>query len=172
MMAKHFPLLSLVLAIPVTHAQTSDLSYESFVDSDRRIKCLYGYAAEKTGDHESAIKIFEDCVERWNDVYSMIWLAQMYESGAGVDVDLAKAASLMRRGAERPDDVAYVSLARYHYGLALAEGRGVRKDLQAARAWLQSASKGGQSEANDYLTQLEKSSSLNAPARQHPSGAE
>ncbi|WP_417778546.1 tetratricopeptide repeat protein [Stutzerimonas xanthomarina] len=158
MKLNHLVLLSLVLATQATFAQTSDLSYESYVDSDKRIKCLYGYAAEKTGDHASAIKIFEDCIERWNDVYSMIWLAQMYESGAGVEVDLAKAAALMKRGAEQPDDVAYVSLARYHYGVVLAEGRGVKKDLQAAREWLQRASSAGQSEADDYLSRVDQSS--------------
>ncbi|MCQ4279168.1 sel1 repeat family protein [Pseudomonas stutzeri] len=162
MKLNHLALLSLLLTTPATFAQTSDLSYESYVDSDKRIKCLYGYAAEKTGDHESAIKIFEDCVERWNDVYSMIWFAQMYESGAGMEVDLAKAAALVKRGAEQPDDVAYVSLARYHYGVALAEGRGIRKDLQAARVWLQSAAKGGQSEADDYLSRLDQSSASSA----------
>lgn len=156
------PVLSLALVAPALFAQTSDLSYESYVDSDKRIKCLYGYAAEKTGDHASAIKIFEDCVERWSDVYSMIWLAQMYESGAGVEVDLAKAAALMKRGAEQPDDVAYVSLARYHYGVALAEGRGTRKDLHAARVWLQSAAKGGQREADAYLSRLAPSSASSA----------
>ena len=161
MMPKYL-LLCLALATPVTFAQTSDLSYESYVDSNKRIKCLYGYAAEKTGDHASAIKIFEDCIERWSDVYSMIWLAQMYESGAGVEMDLAKATALMKRGAEQPDDVAYVGLARYHYGVALAEGRGVRKDLRAARVWLQSASRSGQSEADDYLQRLDPSPASSA----------
>jgi len=163
MMPGYLPLLSLVLAAPVSFAETSDLSYESYVDSDKRIKCLYGYAAEKTGDHESAIKIFEDCIERWNDVYSMIWLAQMYESGAGVTAAPAKATALMKRGAEQPDDAAYVSLARYHYGVALAEGRGVKKDVKAARMWLQRASEGGQSEADEYLLRMDQPANRTAP---------
>ena len=114
-------LLMLALGTRLASAETSDLSYESYIDSDKRIKCLYGYAAEKTGDHASARKIFEDCIERWSDVYSMIWLAQMYESGSGVPADQAKAAAFMKQGAEQPDDAAYVSLARYHWGVALAE---------------------------------------------------
>ena len=60
-------LLMLALGTRLASAETSDLSYES-IDSDKRIKCLYGYAAEKTGDHASARKIFEDCIERWSDV--------------------------------------------------------------------------------------------------------
>lgn len=53
-----------LLSLPT---KASDLSYEAYIDSDKRIKCLYGYAADKTGDHAAAIKIFEDCIARWND---------------------------------------------------------------------------------------------------------
>lgn len=147
--------LALLLTAPAAFGETSDLSYESFVDSDKRIKCLYGYAAQKTGDHAAALKIFEDCVQSWNDVYSMIWLAQMYESGTGVPLSLEKAAALIKLGAEQPDTAAYVSLARYHWGVALAEGRGVTVDVQAARYWLQRASADGQTEADDYLRRLD-----------------
>ena len=85
----------------------------------------------------------------------MIWLAQMYESGSGVPADRAKAAAFMKQGAEQPDDAAYVSLARYHWGVALAEGRGVDADPDAARAWLERAAAGGQQEAADYLMRLD-----------------
>lgn len=152
-------LLPLLLAATPAFAETSDLSYESFVDSDKRIKCLYGYAAEKTGNHVAAMKIFEDCVERWNDVYSMIWLAQMYESGAGVEVDVAKASALMQRGAQQPDDAGYVSLARYHWGVALTEGRGVAVDRAEGRRWLENSAAAGQQEAIDYLKRLDKADS-------------
>ncbi len=146
--------LTLALAAPVALAETSDLSYEAYVDSDKRIKCLYGYAAEKTGDHAAALKIFNDCIARWNDVYSMIWLAQMYESGAGTPVDLSKAAKLMQLGAQQPDDAGYVSLARYHWGVALTEGRGVPSNLAEGRYWLERAAADGQVEAIEYLERL------------------
>ena len=110
-------LLAVLFAVPV-HAQDSqdegDLSYKAYVHSDKRIKCLYGYAADKTGDHAAAVAIFEDCIRRWNDVYSMIWLAQLYETGVGVPRDLVQATALMRRGAHTNDDAAYARLARYH----------------------------------------------------------
>lgn len=147
--------VALALIASAAFGQTSDLSYESYVDSDKRIKCLYGYAAQKTGDHASALKIFEDCIHRWNDVYSLIWLAQMYESGVGVPLNLEKAAALIKRGAEQPDSAAYVSLARYHWGVALAEGRGVAIDKAAARRWLLRASNDGQTEADEYLLRLD-----------------
>ena len=151
-------LLALLLALPV-HAQDSqgesDLSYKAYVHSNKRIKCLYGYAADKTGDHAAAVAIFEDCIRRWNDVYSMIWLAQLYETGVGVPKDEAQATALMRRGARSNDDAAYARLARYHYGVALAEGRGTPQDVPQAKTWLRRAAQEGVQEAADYLGRLE-----------------
>jgi TPR repeat protein len=143
--------LCVLLAVGSTAVQGDELGYEAYIDSPKRIKCLYGYVTAKTGNFDAARQIFEDCVRRWNDVYSLISLAQMYESGSGVSKDLGRAAQLLKRGAEQPDDASYVSLARYHWGVALAEGSGVDVDQQAARQWLESASKGGQTEADDYL---------------------
>ena len=137
-------------------AQADEMGYEAYVDSPKRIKCLYGYVTAKTGNFDAARAIFEDCVARWNDVYSLISLAQMYESGNGVEKDLSKAAALLKQGAEQPDDASYVSLARYHWGVALAEGRGVEADPEAARAWLRRAAADGQPEADEYLQRLDQ----------------
>lgn len=136
--------------------QADELGYEAYIDSPKRIKCLYGYVTAKTGNFDAARQIFEDCIRRWDDIYSMISLAQMYESGSGVAKDPERAAALLKRGAQQPDDASYVSLARYHWGVALAEGRGVAIDRQAAREWLMSASKGGQTEADDYLIHMDQ----------------
>lgn len=130
---------------------TSDLSYASYIRSNKRFKCLYGYAAEKTGDHKAAMLIFEDCIERWNDVYSMIWLAQMYEAGIAIPQDLTKSTELMKRGAQQQDDAGYASLARFHYGVALYEGVGTRANKPEAIHYLRLASKEGIPEACDYL---------------------
>jgi len=130
----------------------NELGYTAYIDSTKRIKCLYGYAVDKTGDHQAAIQIFEDCIERWNDVYSMIWLEQIYESGVGVPQDYVYATSLMKRGALLNDEAGYSSLARYHYGVALYEGKGTKVDFNAAKMWLQKAHAEGIKEAGDYLT--------------------
>lgn len=152
-----YPICSGMLAVAAAcvslAASADDLSYQGFVHSDKRLKCLYGYAAAKTGDHAAAMQIFDDCIARWNDVYSMIWLAQMYESGSGVPKDLGKAAALIKQAAEQPDGTAYVSLARYHWGVALWEGIGVAADPEQARSWLARAAAEGQTEAADYLRQ-------------------
>ena len=134
----------------------SELSYSANVHSDKRIKCLYGYAANKTGDHAAAIDIFEDCIRRWNDVFSMIGLAQMYETGIGIRHDVARSTALMRRAALLEDGSSYPSLARYHYGVALAEGSGVQADLAEARKWLRQAAAEGVAEAADYLARLDR----------------
>lgn len=133
----------------------SELSYKSYIHSTKRIKCLYGYAADKTGDHAAAIVIFEDCIDRWNDVYSMIWLAQIYESGVGAPINIEKATALIKRGAQLHDDTGYPRLARYHYGVALAEGRGVPADIGAARKWLRLAADEGLIDAAVYLQSLD-----------------
>lgn len=144
-----------LLAVLATPAPASDLSYEAYIDSDKRIKCLYGYAADKTGNHDAAIRIFEDCIERWNDVYSMIWLAQIYETGVGVPRDLAYATALMKRGAEQEDDAGYSILARYHYGRALYEGAGTETNTTEGLQWLNRAAREGSVDAQQYLQQIE-----------------
>ena len=152
---KYAALLSLAMLCANQAGATEEMSYEAYIDSPKRIKCMYGYVTAKTGNFSAAKAIFEDCVARWNDVYSLIWLAQMYENGSGVEADLAKAAALLKQGAEQADDISYVGLARYHWGVALAEGRGVQADPQQARNWLHRAAADGQSEATEYLQQMD-----------------
>ena len=148
----------LPLVLLSTHASGkestgNDLSYENYIDSHKPIKCLYGYVAEKTGDHESAIKIFEDCIKRWDSVYSMIWLAQIYESGIGVPKNLPYATALMKRGAQTNDTAGYSSLAKFHYGVALVEGKGTKENKEEGIKWLKESFSEGIAEAGDYLSQ-------------------
>lgn len=151
----HAALLGLAMLYGTQASATEEMSYEAYIDSPKRIKCMYGYVTAKTGNFSAAKAIFEDCVARWNDVYSLIWLAQMYENGSGVEPDLKKAAALLKQGAEQADDVSYVGLARYHWGVALAEGNGVQADPLQARKWLQRAAADGQSEAEEYLLKMD-----------------
>lgn len=136
------------------HHTISDLSYQSYVHSNKRFKCLYGYAAEKTGDHEAAMAIFNDCISRWHDVYSMIWLAQMYEAGVSMPQDLTRSTELMRMGAEDAEIGGYAALARYHYGVALNEGKGIKANPAEALVWLKRAEKEGVPQAGQYLQRI------------------
>ena len=98
-------------------------------------------AADKTGDHSSAILILRTVFGAGNDVYSMIWLAQIYETGIGTEKDLRKSTALMKRGAELNDAAGYSSLARYHYGVALYEGVGTDVNQAAAEQFLRRAAR-------------------------------
>ena len=61
----------------------------------------------------------------------------------------------MKRGANTNDAAGYSSLAKYHYGVALIEGRGVMADRQQGIAWLKKASLEGVTDADEYLTSMD-----------------
>ncbi len=149
-------LSSLILTAPVFGESRTgnELSYDQFVLSDKPIKCIYGYYAGKTGDHISGTAIFEDCIQRWQSVYAMISLAHIYENGMGVKKNLKYAAELLRRGAETDDAAGYSSLAKYHYGVVLIEGRGIEQNLEEGIVWLKRAEQEGVTEAGELLKRL------------------
>ncbi|MCL1038918.1 hypothetical protein L2750_17450 [Shewanella submarina] len=135
-------------------ADTSDLAYSEQIHSDKRMKCLYGYFAEKTGDHESAVAILQDCIDRWNDVYSMLLLAQIHDLGVYLPANPQKSTALMRRGALLQDEAGYASLARYHYGKALYTGYGTEVDKPAGIKYLRLAANEGVTEACQFLASV------------------
>ncbi|WP_304638855.1 tetratricopeptide repeat protein [Pseudomonas sp.] len=152
-------LLCAVLIAPLSPAvavdgDDGDLGFQTYLEGSKRIKCLYGYVASKTGNHAAAVKIYEDCIARWDDVYSYINLARLYEEGRGVPKDLRQAASLMQRGASQPEKDGYAPLARYYWGVMLVEGKGVTADRRKGEHWLQQAASEGVGEATDYLAGL------------------
>lgn len=123
--------------------------YSAILESNQRSKCFYGYVARKTGDHASAIRIFEDCIERWQDAYSYIGLAQIYETGVGVEKNLVYANELLRTAAEL--EGGYSSLAKYNYALNLFQGIGVDADPELAAYWMKRSASEGFSPALEYL---------------------
>lgn len=152
---------SLVLVnLAQAESQYNELSYNAQIDSTKRIKCLYGYAASKTGNHDAAVAIFEDCIERWNDVYSMIWLAHLYEDGSGVERDLEKSFQLIKRGAHTDDAAEYSSLAIYHYGVALYTGHGTDVDQEEGIKQLRKAVMRGITDACSFLEKYKHSCSI------------
>jgi len=153
MMTKFFhnSLMSVLVALSLSNASpllaTED--YSEVLESNQRSKCFYGYVARKTGDHASAIQIFEDCIERWQDAYSYIGLAQIYETGVGVEKDLVYANELLRTAAEL--EGGYSSLAKYNYALNLFQGIGVDADPELAVYWMKRSASEGFSPALEYL---------------------
>ncbi|HYD71042.1 hypothetical protein [Azospirillum sp.] len=132
-------------------ALADDLSYHGYADRrEHPFACQMAYYADKTGDHPSAITILEDCIAQGN-VWSMIWMAMLHENGQGVPKSLEASAALMERAASMRDPAGYASLARYHWGMALLEGRGVPRDEAAAAHWLRLAAAEGVPEAAEAL---------------------
>ncbi|WP_039849782.1 sel1 repeat family protein [Grimontia indica] len=143
-----------VLCFPLyLSAETSEFAYTEQLESDNRMKCIYGYFAEKTGDHEFAVAILEDCIARWNDVYSMLLLAQIHESGVYSAPNPSRSTALMKQGAQLDDEAGYSRLARYHYGKALYEGFGIAVDKSQGKEYLQMAAREGVEAACEYLEQ-------------------
>jgi TPR repeat protein len=78
-----------------------------------------------------------------NDPYALYALGRALEESEGAAVaDPVRAADLYRRAAEQG-----LPLAALRYGLALADGLGVKGDAAAAQKWLLAAQKGGVPEA-------------------------
>lgn len=121
---------------------------------DQKFACLYAYAADKTGDHETALKILDGCIAAGN-VWAMIWKAMLYENGQGLPLSLEKSAELMQRGALTQDAAGYGALARYHWGMALYHGRGVARQPVEGLRWLRQARDEGVPEAAAFLAALD-----------------
>lgn len=111
--------------------------------------CLYGYAAEKCGDHATAQKIFDRCIAGGH-AGAMIWKALMFENGNGVPRDLAQAAELYRASAQAGMR-GYSTLGKLHYASALWLGKGVARDEAEALKWFRAAADDGDADAKAFL---------------------
>ncbi len=111
--------------------------------------CSKGYLFEKCGDHATAMRIFDRCIEA-GYIGAMIWKALMLQDGALGAPDLPGAAALMRRAAEAGDSP-YATLGKLHYASALQEGKGVARDVGAARQWFEAAAADGNPDAIEFL---------------------
>jgi uncharacterized protein len=128
-----------------------DFSYRYYLEQMDRfperlgIICGSAYELDKTGQHDQSLMFFEECARRGNPP-SMIYLAQLYETGAGTPADPEKAALWTRRAAESG-----WSSAQYEYGLALIGGKGMSRDAVAGLAWLRKAGAQGDRDALAFL---------------------
>jgi len=128
----------------------SDLSLEYMARQPASMTmCSYGYWAEKAGDHATASRIFDRCIDA-GYAGAMIWKALMYEDGSGVAQDSAKAAALLRRAAES-GDASYATLGKLHYATALHLGKGVARDEAEALKWFREAAAEGDRDAQEFL---------------------
>ncbi len=90
--------------------------------------CASGYLMTKSGSHDMARKLFEQCVA---DGYTgaMTWMSYLHDNGFGGDMDPDAAADYDRMAAEAGDPV-----GMFNYGLDMMRGRGTVQDEAAGRA--------------------------------------
>lgn len=119
-----------------------EMTWQSYVDRAEdgetgMVICSMGYALTKSGDHDSARLLFENCA---NDGYSqaMTWMGQLDNNGLGGDYDPDAAADWDRRAAEAGDPV-----GQLNYGLDLLRGHGVAKDEARGRQLVDQAAATG-----------------------------
>jgi hypothetical protein len=113
------------------------------------IPCVYGYAASKMGDHDSAQKIFSKCVAAGVDA-AYPWESYMSQNGYGTHQSLEDAAQWDRESAARG-----YKIGQYNYGLSLLRGFGVEQDVEAGKHMVDAAAAQGLDaaidlKANDY----------------------
>jgi TPR repeat protein len=107
---------------------------------------MYGYFASKTGDHETARRIFERCAAEADSGAALVWLSMFHEEGLGVPRDPARAEALMRRAATDG-----YSVAQYHLGAALLARAATPEEVDEARGWLGRAAAQGDADARRLL---------------------
>jgi uncharacterized protein len=110
------------------------------------IICSMAYELDKSGDQADSIDFFSECARRGN-APSMIYLAEIYESGAGVPADIERSTEWTRQAAETG-----WSSAQYLYGMALIQGHGVVKDVAAGERWVAEAAAQGDRDALSYFS--------------------
>lgn len=102
------------------------------------VTCSLGYSTVKYDEDLSlAMKMARICAEAGN-VKAMTWMSQLEGTGATGKPDLAAATDWDRRAAETGDAV-----GRFNYGLSLLRGRGVARDDDLGRCYVDAAAKDG-----------------------------
>ncbi|WP_299210056.1 sel1 repeat family protein [uncultured Tateyamaria sp.] len=115
-----------------------EMTWQYFLEEAERgetgmVICSMGYALTKSGDHQSARTLFENCA---NDGYTgaMTWMSQLDNNGLGGDYNPDTAAEWDRRAAELGDPV-----GKFNYGIALMRGHGVAQDKDLGRQFVDEA---------------------------------
>ncbi|HLD64912.1 MAG TPA: hypothetical protein VJA19_02605 [Pseudomonas sp.] len=65
----------------------------AYLIGSTRPNCLQGQWQLDRGQPLAAIAVFERCVRRWDDLYSMVQLARLYQHGTAVSADPQRAAA-------------------------------------------------------------------------------
>ena len=102
--------------------------------------CWMAHELRKAGDNKKALPVLLTCAERGHDI-SMLELAIMYETGAGVPHSYKEAAKWLKKSSDRG-----FSTAQLYYGIALLTGKGVEQNIAEGKSLIQKAAA-----QNDHL---------------------
>ncbi|MEP4194902.1 MAG: sel1 repeat family protein [Aliishimia sp.] len=106
------------------------------------VLCSMGYMMTKSGDHDTARLIFENCA---NAGYTgaMTWMSQLDNNGLGGEYDPEASARWDRRAAESGDPV-----GKFNHGLNLIRGHGISQNTELGRKFVDEAADDGLPIAN------------------------
>ncbi len=101
------------------------------------VLCSMGYMMTKSGDHDTARLLFENCAK---DGYTgaMTWMSQLDNNGLGGDYDPDAAAEWDRKAAAAGDPV-----GKFNHGLNLLRGHGIARDEAEGRRMVDEAARDG-----------------------------
>jgi uncharacterized protein len=95
--------------------------------------CASGYMMTKSGQHAAARSVFQRCADA-GYTGAMTWMGQLDDNGLGAPEDPDRAAGWDRRAAEAGDAVGMLN-----YGLDLMRGRGVARNEDEGRRYVDQA---------------------------------
>ncbi len=107
-----------------------------------------GYQSYLKGDYAAAYAEWLPLAEL-GDIEAQYNLGVLYDEGAGVAQDLARAAHWYHKAAEQ----GFVD-AQTNLGIMYLHGQGVVRDLEKAGHWFQQAASKGDADAAAYLQEL------------------
>lgn len=109
-----------------------------------------GYQSYLKGDYEAAYDEWRPLAEL-GDAEAQYNLGVMYDEGAGVDHDLARAAAWYRKAAEQGFLDAQTNLGLMYY-----HGQGVPRNYREALKWFRLAAEQGDQEASTFLDKVRR----------------
>ena len=109
--------------------------------------CWASYEMHKEGRHQNAMALLNTCADR-GLIVSMLLLANMYELGVNSDTPLTEVSTLWLKRAALTND----SRGQLYYGIALLEGKGVKRNPRIAKQWLELAANQGDQDAQHILS--------------------
>ncbi|NVO22699.1 tetratricopeptide repeat protein [Donghicola mangrovi] len=101
------------------------------------IVCASGYLMTKSGDHDSARKIFKACADAGYTA-AMTWMSYMENNGFGGEYDPDAAAQWDQRAAELGDPV-----GKFNHGVNLLRGYGIAQNAELGRKYVDEAANEG-----------------------------